>query len=419
MTGIIIGFAAMLTCSCYYIIKSDRTSQRPLIWSLYSLLLVFALYLFMIRVADSLKTPVIWDFTAFYLYGKVASEGLNFYLPENYQLVFSSLHLPFSNFEGLVEEVVNVGCPYPPPTILYLIPLGLLPFKTALVSWTAFNLLFLAGSIYLIFSMFFKSEKLNGLMLVLILFFISSPVRSTISFSQTNFIILFLLLLMKKYSDKNFPGILLTLAFFTKPYMIVFGLFFLLTKRWKAIAYSFLTAVIVGAITLIIIGRDTFMSYFSNNATNRIPIKVFAEQINQSLHAVLLRANLISMDKPYVYLIIAAIIFGISLVLITHILKQKKYDLLWPVLLLVTLLIYPATLNYYGVMLLFITFQFFNFRQPLGLNMYLNIPLIGLIYFLSSFSFFSAVCLMIIIIITISLRQYMPFKLKALISNEE
>lgn len=94
-------------------------------------------------------TPVAYDYTCFYLYGKVASEGYNFYSPEIFHNVFNSLNLQYLVGGGFSEEIFHVGFPYPPPTILYFAPLGFLSFKSALMVWTIFNLLFVFGCIYL------------------------------------------------------------------------------------------------------------------------------------------------------------------------------------------------------------------------------------------------------------------------------
>lgn len=399
---IIVLFVVIIACMSYYYLISGRKANKPYVWGIYFLLFGFALLSFLLKIISRFQTPEIWDFTAFYLYGKVAASGYNFYLPESFQIVFNSTPLPFTDFKDFIEEVVDVGFHYPPPTILYFLPLGFLSYDTAFAVWISFNLLFAIGSIYMIYSMFFKQDKLAGLLLVSILFFVYSQVRSTIFYTQTNFILLFLLLMMKKYSDKSIAGVLLAIAVFTKPYMIIFGLYFLLTKKWKPIGYFLLSSILISTITLLLIGSETFFTYFTNNATQRLPAWVFKEGINQSLHAVLLRANLIALDKPIVYTIIVSFILGLALILLIRLKRHNNPDAIWSVLLLIGLLVYPGTLSYYGVLLLFIIFQFFN-TPELRIDFRWNIPIIGLFYFLSSVSVFSAICFLLIIIILISL----------------
>jgi hypothetical protein len=351
-----------------------------------------------------------WDLPAFYLYGKVAAGGYNFYQPENFHTVFNSLQSIYSNFADLdyfIDEVVNVGFPYPPPTMLYFMPLGFLSFNTALILWTVFISLFLFGSIYLVYTLFLKESKLNGLMLVAILFFLFSPVRSTLFYTQTNFILLFLLLLMKKYAETKYAGILLALAIFTKPYMIIFAFTFIIYKNWNAIIYFILSSIAIAGLAATFFGISAFTNYLFNNSVHRLPQCVFSEEINQSLHEVLIRAGLISADNPLTYTYIAIGILLLTLTYLLFLLKRKLYDCIWAILLLIGLILYPGTLSYYGVLLLFIIFQFFDKKNQLGFNAFWNIPITGIFFCLSAFSVFTSICFLLVIVILKSLNFFL------------
>ena len=402
-----ISFLAVITCSFFYYLKGDFKWQRKIVWMTYSLLFIGILTIFIKGEAYRIHQPRVWDFTAFYLYGKVAALGYNFYIPENFSMVFNGLNLPFqaSQLTHFMESLVDVGFPYPPPTMLYFMPLGFLTYETALVIWTLFILLFLFADIYLIYNQFFSEYKFYGIILITILFLIYPMVKFTMYCAQTNFIVLFFLLLMKRYSNHKFAGILLALAFLTKPFMLIFGLYFVLSGKWKAITYFIISGIILSAISLIVFGSDTFVSYFLNNATQRIPAWQYSEDVNQSLHAVLLRTNLITLDKPLIYLIISATLLGMTILFSRYLLKRNMNDNVWALLLLVGLLVYPGTLNYYGVVLLFIIFQFFKQEQPLGLPMAYTIPIIGILYYLNSVSVFACICLLLIIVIFKTLLQ--------------
>ncbi len=362
---------------------------------------VSVIYTFANSTVNSIFHPNVWDFPAFYLWGKTAVAGYNFYQPENLNVVYNTIVFPFSQskLEAFVSYIVNVGFLYPPPTIFYFLPFGLLTFKTSLTVWTIFNSIFVLGSIYLIYDLFLKSIKLNGLFLIVILSFILKPALLTIYVSQSNFILLFLLLLVKKYSNNNFSGIFLSIAFFTKPYMIIFVVFFLLRKKWKTILYFVISTLAFSAITLMVFGEKPFLSYLFNNPSLRLPEAVFSEDVNQSLNAVLLRNNIITLKNPLIYLsIVTGIILftGVYLFLLT---RKHHYDYIWSVLLLIGLLIYPGTLNHYGTLLLFIIPQFFNEKSELGLNRYYALPIIIIFYYLSAISVFTAICFLLGLII--------------------
>jgi len=412
-----ISFIAILTCLCFYILQSENKTLTKWTRIIYYGIFVYVICVFLIKVNYRIHNYQVWDFSAFYLWGKAAAQGYNFYLPENLQIVFSSLNFPISNSDDFITEIVNVGFLYPPPTILYFLPLGYMSYNTALIIWTLFISIFLIGSIYQVYIQFFRKYRLNGLILVTILFLTLKSVNDTISSSQTNFILLFSLLLMRKYANNKYAGIILAFAFLTKPYILIFGIFFLIIKNWKAIIYFFATTALLSMLSIMIIGKVTFLSYLANNSTQRMPKWVFSEPINQSLHAILLRANLITLDKPYVYLIISALILGIVLVLVKYLANRKQYDLIWALLLLAGLLIYPGTLSYYGVLLLFIIFQFFHIERPLGSSLYFIVPILGVFYYLNSVFVFASICFLLILVIFMSFGIISPDKYDAQINH--
>ena len=402
-TPVGISLLSALACLCYFQFEHGNKTLKTLIRVLYSTILVYVVCFFLIRTNSRINGFQIWDFTSFYLWGKVAAQGLNFYLPESSLIVFNTLQLPASNYEDFIEAIVNVGFLYPPPTIFYFFALGFMPFDLAFKVWAIFILLFLVACIYLIYTEFFWSSGIKGIILVVVLFLIFPSVNFTITCVQTNFIVLFYLLLLRKYADHKFAGVLLALAFFTKPFMLIFGLYFLLSKNWEAFIYFILSSILLSVFSLLTFGTETFTSYFFNNATQRLPVWQFSEDINQSLHAVLLRTNLIALDQPWTYIIIASIVLGLTVMYLFYLQKKKLSDFIWAILLLVGLLIYPGTLSYYAVVLLFITFQFFNTEKPLGLNLYLLVPVIGIFYYLNSVSVFVSICFLLATVLLKSL----------------
>lgn len=400
-----ISLLAILTSICFYYLKSDKSDFKRFIWVVHSSLFIVTASIFFISAFHRISNPQVWDFTCYFLWGKVAALGYNFYSPENSQIVLKTLDIPFQSSElgGFMKEVVNVGFAYPPPTIFYFLPLGYFSFKTALTIWTIFNLIIVLGCLLLIYDLFFKDTKLNGVFLLGTLFFILGPGLSTISFSQTNFILLFLLLLMKKFENNPISGLFLALAFFTKPYMIIFGLFFLLRSKWKSIFYCALSTIGIIVITLLVFGEEPLISYIVDNPSHRFPSEMFYEVINQSLHSVLLRSNIISLESPLAF---GITVFGIIILTLTYLfeqLKKRQFDHMWAILLLVGLLLYPGTLHYYGTLLLFIIFQFFDESKQIGFKAFFTIPIIGIVYFLSTFSLFTTICFLIFILVITSL----------------
>lgn len=420
MNGVIISFIAILACSCFYLLNSQNQLAKKAIWTVYFILLAVTAALFFYKIVYTISHTGFWDFTCFYLYGKVSSLGENFYSPQNFHTVFSSLQLPAalnpSNeaYTGFINECVNIGFPYPPPTILYFIPLGFLSFHAALIVWTLFISSFAFGCIYLIYSLFLKEYKLNGLMLVSILLFTLPQTRATIFYTQTNFILLFLLLLMNKYSDKKWSGIFLAIAFFTKPYTLIFILYFIIRKNWNSILFFIIGSSALSGLVLAIFGIAPFQSYLFDNPAGRYPKAAFLEQINQSLHSILLRNHLISFDNPHAFVYISMALLFVTGIFLLYLLKMKLYNNIFSVLLLIGLIIYPGTLDHYGILLLFIIAQFFDSKNSLNLPLVFSIATIGIFYFLISFSLFATICFLAILVVYKSFKPSFDFNTLAL-----
>lgn len=389
MTQIIPALLAFMTCTCFYFLRNN-TQKKVIVWLLYIFLFAVSIYLFVDKLLYRYNNPAVWDFTSFYLWGKVGASGHNFYIPQYSQEIYNTLQLPALNYDTFIADIVNVGFLYPPPTMFYFTPLSFLSYQSALIIWTIFNLIFLFASIKITYDLFFKKDGLKGLILTVILFFILSSVRSTIFFSQTNFILLYLLLLMKKHADSKYAGIFLTLAMFTKPFMVVFFFYFTVNKNWRAIYYFLGSTIMVLAVTAATFGTDIFYSYVFYNPTKRLPQGAFLEDINQSLHSVLLRAKLITFDKSIVFILIATILFTAAMIYIYYLKKRARYDSIWVILLLTALILYPGTLGYYGVLLLFVIFLILEAEYKSIYRQYINISIVAAAYWLSVEHLFAA-----------------------------
>jgi hypothetical protein len=136
--------------------------------------------------------------------------------------------------------------------------------------------------------------------------------------------------------------------------MIIFALIFLLRKQWKTLIYFIMSSVILLGLTVLLFGKAPLISYIFNNPSKRLPEWVFSEGINQSMHAILLRFNLITIGNSIVYIYILSGTLLLTTIYLVYLVKRKLYDYVWVVLLLIGLLLYPGTLSYYGVLLLFI-----------------------------------------------------------------
>lgn len=412
MKNILIVVPPVLACICFFLLK-NRGSLPKFIRIAFWALFITAISFFIYRVVTVIIDPYMYDFTAFFLWGKTAAQGYDFYLPQNLQTVFHSLELPAGHYDVFYEEIVNVGFLYPPPTMLYFAPLGFLSYKPAVVCWAIFNALFAFGCIYLVYDLLFKKYKLYGLLFVTIVFVFFKPVLQTVSFLQTNFIVLFYLLLVKKYLDKGIAGVFLALAMFTKPYMAIFIIYFIIRRNRQAILYFLISSIAIAGITMLFFGLAPFKSYLFHSPTLRIPDWVYSEIVNQSLHAVLIRLGLITGGKSLMYIQVVAVIVLLSVFYLVYLVRRELYEFVIPFLLVIGLLLYPGTLMYYGVLMLFIIFQFFDQRTQLAINnVYLATGIVAIFAYLSAVSTFLAICFLLLVIVVISIIPMDELKFK-------
>jgi hypothetical protein len=212
-------------------------------------------------------------------------------------------------------------------------------------------------------------------------------------------------LLIHKLGRKPVSGVIVAIAMFTKPYMVILVLIFIIRREWKTVAYFVFGSAIIAGISVLAFGLPLFESYLFDNVSHRIPDFVYTEGINQSMHAVLLRANVITRDQPLSYSVIMLGFIGLTVLYLRFLAGRRFYDFILAVLLLVGLIAYPGTLSYYGVLLLYVVFQFFDERSHLYLGAGFVAPVVAIIYYLCTFSLFSAICFLLTVLLIHSIVQ--------------
>ena len=192
---------------------------------------VFSLGWVSFYIYRNFEKPHEWDFLCWYLDGHVAVSGLNFYEPKSYQEVFKQIQVPYKPSDGFISEIVNVGFKYPPPTMIYLVPLGFFNYFNSHLMWTVFNILLMIANIYLFWEIFFNKKSFKDLLLIIPLFCLQQGTRSNLDAQQNTLILLLMVLLMWK--DKNLAraGIWMALGIAAKPIMVLLGLYFLFKRE--------------------------------------------------------------------------------------------------------------------------------------------------------------------------------------------
>ena len=229
--------------------------------------------------------PPEWDFQLFWLFGRVAVQGLNPYEPEHLRQLAQVLNPT----DDLLAELYFF---HSPPTLFLFAPLGWFDIHTAYLVWYLGHSMILILDIVLLWKIFQSDSGLLGLALTAALVLMLRATLSTIAFGQVNFLVLLLLLLFWCDRERKRGGIWLALGIIVKPVLVFLLIYLLLRRHWRVIASTFVTLATVSILTIIVFGPVMFFSYFfANPIVYDMPDYLYTEPINQSLLATILRVT--------------------------------------------------------------------------------------------------------------------------------
>jgi hypothetical protein len=337
-----------------------------------------ALLWFLVQAYTTLFEIRQFDFLCFYLFGKVGVSGLDFYNPANFAAVFSGLNIPIAVHNDFIEEIIKVGFWYPPPAMILFAPLGYFNnIETANLVWKSIVLLFLLFDIILIIRIL-NSYNMPKIWIISIigLVLIFPGTISTIEFGQTNFLLLFIILLAYRNLDNWKSGIYLALAIIVKPLAAIWCLYLIINKKWSSLISLTITGLIIVLLSGIFFGFTSFLSYLNSPPTLRIPQWVYTESINKSLNATILRFGMKHGFDFFVSNGKTLFIICSGLLTIFTCIGSYKLARTYPVysfLLFIplSLVIYPGSLKYYSVYLIPVFLEIFakkNLRWLLTLS---------------------------------------------------
>ncbi|MGH9904302.1 MAG: glycosyltransferase family 87 protein, partial [Pyrinomonadaceae bacterium] len=297
--------------------------------------------------------PHSWDFLPRYIDGRVASLGLNFYHPESYEQALAASYIPFQPDESFLNDDVKTAFKYPPPTMLYFVPLGFFSFRTSHYMWTALNSVMILVNVMLVTKLFFAKEGWRGIATATSLLLLFPAARKIAYFEQTNFILLAWTLLL--WRDRLLPraGIWSAMAICTKPFMACVALYPLLRRKWGMITQLLVAGIVICALAVLAFGPSSFLSFFTERTLARIPNTVYLQWINQSLLSTVLRLTNYEFVHPeqfrHPFFLAGAAMITASTVWILHRSRSEQTEVMISLTLLLGLLLYPGNLNHYSL----------------------------------------------------------------------
>lgn len=320
------------------------------------------------RVIKTMGTNIVdppeWDFTLYWLYGRVTALGMNPYNSDHLRQLALPMHLS-------KEFMAELYLFQTPPTLFIFAPLGWFDIRTAYLLWYLVQGAMIALDVILLWKIFQPDSGLTGLALTATLVLILRSTRSTVFLGQLNFMVLFLLLLFWRDRERNLGGIWLALGILVKPVLVFLSLYLVLRRKWHVAATMVGTFIVVSIITMLIFGPALFLGYFTANPIiEKMPNSMYTETINQSLLATVLRLTKYDLNNrsPYtqpLFLFLATFLAVITGWLVAR-LDTAHSD--WAVGLtsVFALLIFPKTLEHYSVLLIATLLLVWMHRQKLA-----------------------------------------------------
>ena len=303
-------------------------------------------------VAQRLTVPTEWDFMSFWLGARVAAQGLNFYDPA----IYRSQPLPVTQLtQGFQDEIINVGYAYPPTTMLLMLPLGWFDYFTAFAIWYAVTFTAMAVALWLLWRTLFPLRRPTDLAVIVTLALLFKPTFDTISWGQSTFLMVLILVLALRSRGTVLGPVWLAIGSIIKPFLLGPVVWFVLRRRWTALAAAALTMVLSLGLAIAVFGVETCRGFLHEGAVGRYAPQMYVQSINQSLIAITLRAFGASHIGESPLALAALAVLGLALAAVTAVAVWRggTCGALWSfgAVSIAILLVYPHSLDHYSVVL--------------------------------------------------------------------
>ncbi len=366
------------------------------------ILIGLSTFMFLILVTETLKAAssnAEFDFMCFYMQGQLGLHHLNFYDPHSFKILLQNNDFNYTFSRFFKSQIFDVGLLSPPITMLFFAPLSSIDYHTSRLILTILTFIFIFGNAILANKIFVKKDRSEYSFLFIFIIIMFLPGTSeTIGYNQTNFFLLFFLLLTLYKINKPISGFYLAISLIIKPISGFLILFFISDKKWKPVIWFAATLIVLFSITAFLWGFQNIVGFFQSPPTQRLPQELYVQDINQSLLAILNRNleryKLTQTFINSIFYFCALIMVFLSYIASKRLNKLNLY-LSFFVFLLCMLMIYPSSLWHYMVYLTPLLIYFLVRKQN---KKYFWIIILPAISFLGTEVFFTYLVLWIVLL---------------------
>ena len=232
--------------------------------------------------------------------------------------------------------------------------------------------------------MFLPKKDLVTISLIVILFFLNKGTRWTLGVEQNTILLLLMLIFIWKDEESPRVGIWLAFGIIIKPIFAIILGYIAIKKNWKGLLVTFLIVSLLFITAGLVFGSDVLYSYFNKNPNTDVPNVNYLEIVNCSLLATVLRVTNydISIHPPLfnpLFLIISGIILIVSfLIIYINRNDSERWGLAY--ITVTGLLVYPATQQFYTILLIPFVFLLYKNIERLPGNIFSTAIIITFIY---------------------------------------
>lgn len=200
---------------------------------------------------------------------KINTDFPNYYVSSNMYLDGKDMRTAYDNVEfirqllmyGIDNQIVSYT-PYPPLTVLLMLPIAKLTPLDAKLWWNIFNLLLLLACII----MLSKIAQLDFFKCGLIFFLSGFALANNFMFGQVYLLVLLFLLLSMYFMQRDkdiLSALFIALSIVLKFYTIFFIFLFIFKKKYKLLVYTIIFSVLIYIPVILLTGFDLNWFYFT------------------------------------------------------------------------------------------------------------------------------------------------------------